>query len=266
MEKTVTFLHSGDMGDLIAGMCAVKEVCERDKAKAVIVIDTTGGFEANPEIISNVIRAQTKGRGLKLHNHGFDFLYPLLKCQPYVADVIKWTKDVKIDINLNAFRIHFANVDKQKKTNNNLVFLHQIAAGLEFGYKGPWLSVFVTDKKHGVVIARSTRFLCSHILYDGIENKVKPDGRFIGTEFEAEVFKDAFGWCPPVAPIHNALDAAKEIATSNTIVVNSTIFYWIAVGLGHPNIIHEFSPDVPCSYFPGQNPPIKYINGRKILK
>ena len=266
MEKTITFLHSGDMGDLIAGMCAVKEVCERDKAKAIIVIDTTGGFEANPEIISNVIRTQTRGNGLKLRDHGFDFLYPLLKCQPYVADAVKWKKDTKIDINLNAFRIHFMNVDKQKKTNNNLVFLQQIAAGLEFGYKGPWLSAFVNDTRHGIVVARSTRFQCSHILYEGLEKNILKNGRFIGTDFEAAVYKDAFGQCPPVAPVHNALDAAKEIVSASTVIVNSTVFYWIAVGLGHPNIIHEFSPDVPCSYFPNQNPPIKYVNGRRILK
>lgn len=266
MEKTITFLHSGEMGDIIASMCTIKEICDRDGVKAKIAIDTTGGLKANPENILRAIKIQTFGNGMRMGDHGYDFLRPLLIKQPYVSDVIKWKDGMNIDINLNSFRLVFLDNNLKKITNQNLVFMHQISNALNFGYKGPWLIAPTNRDREGIVVARSTRYQASHTIYDSLRQNIISQGRFLGTEFEAKVFENAFGYFPKLAHVNNALDAAIEINASKMVVANSTVFYWIAVGLGHPNILHEMSMDLPCSFFPNQNPPIKYIDGNRFFK
>ena len=125
-EKTITFLHSGDAGDIVSSLPAVKEVCERENAKAILVLDTTGGVYCNDDELNEFIRLQNNGRTLKFNNDAFDFLAPLIKMQSYIEDVIKWTKNLnmKIDFNLNKFRKSFCDMEVARKTNQNLVFLH----------------------------------------------------------------------------------------------------------------------------------------------
>lgn len=41
--------------------------------------------------------------------------------------------------------------------------------------------------------------------------------------------------------------------------------YWIAVGLGHENIIHELALDIPTTYYK-DNKNIKYVQGGHFVK
>ena len=62
-DKILTFLHSGACGDCVASMSTVKELCEIESAKAVLVLDPTGGFLCNDDDLNDLIRKQTQGRG-----------------------------------------------------------------------------------------------------------------------------------------------------------------------------------------------------------
>lgn len=269
-EKILTFLHSGDAGDMIAGLGAVKELCEKENAKALLFLDTTGGMTCNSDELNKIIFGQTKGKGLKFNDGGYEFLKPLIEAQTYIAKVEKWTPllQVQIDYNLNEFRRAFVTPEIAKKTNQNLMFLHQNAIGLEFKYNGPWLDIpSDINEKHSIIVARTSRYTSAHGFFAIHETTLKDNAEFIGTDFEYELFKNAFGYQPKRFEVKTALDAAKAIKNSDMLICNGTIFYWIGVGLGHQSIIHELGIDIPTTYFPNQDPPtIRYIEGAHFVR
>lgn len=264
----ITFLHSGDLGDFIAGLCAVKEVCEMRGKKAIMVIDTSGGLTCNSDELNRIVRMQTRGNGLKMREKGWNFIKPLVEFQPYIEKTVMLPdySGGKIDYNLNWFRQKFNDPEAIKKTNQNLVFLHQMACGLDYGYKGEWLKCPEVEKSKKIVVARSTRYQSSHPIYESLDRRLREFGVFIGTKFEFEVFNNCFSFTMEHHDVKDALEAAKEIMSAEVVIFNSSLFYWIAVGLGHKYIMHEFPVDVPCSYFPNQNPPIRYFQGLHFVK
>ena len=65
----------------------------------------------------------------------------------------------------------------------------------------------------------------------------------------------------------DALDAANVIAGSNLFICNSTFFYWVAVGLGHKNIVHELALGACMgSTYYQDLPNIRYIMGNGFVK
>ena len=265
-ENTITFLHSGDSGDIVAGLATVKELCEQKNAKATLVLDTTGGHFCNDDELNNFILLQNNGRNLKFNDAAFDFLVPLIEMQSYIDKVIKWDKDLdlKIDYNLNNFRKSFCDPEVAKETNQNLLFLHQKCVGLEFKYPGPWLTIDkAAEDAPEIIVSRSPRVHSAYAYYASREQVLKSKiTKFIGLDFEYELFEKTFRYKPDRYEVKTAVDMARAIKGSKAVIVNSTLLYWIAVGLGHGNIFHEIAIDVPTSYFPNQKPnTIHYIEG-----
>ena len=270
MDKIFTFLHSGDAGDIIAGLAAVKEICEKENAKALLFLDTTGGYTCNDDELNRIVLAQSRNIGLRFNDKMFDFIEPLISAQPYIAKVEKWNPNVQVDINynLNEFRRKFVDKEIGKLTNQNLVFLHQVAFELNFGYKGAWLFPTDNSTKHGIIISRSSRMQSAHAFFVAHENQFKDQAELIGTDFEYELFENAMQYKVKRLDIeNNALNALNAIANSEIFIANSTLFYWLGVGCGHKNLIHELPLDVWTSYFPNQNPnTIHYLQGLHFIK
>lgn len=260
--RLLNFIHSGDMGDIVAGLASVKEICEKENAKARVFLDTTGGKE------DQLCLRQSQGMGLKFNRKSFDFLRPLIEAQPYVCDCSDYSevKPLTIDYNLNAFRACFFVEEALKKTHQNLVFSHQLACGLDIGYKGPWLTVPECEARRKVLMARSTRYHSSDTLYLVHRKALQEDGAFVGTDLEAACVKDCLRMDLPRAEVKDALDVAKEIRSSEKFLCNGTLAYWIAVGMGHQSICHELGVDIPTTFFPDQNPKIEYVMGNHIMK
>lgn len=273
--ETKTFIHSGDMGDCIAGMAAVKEICERDNAKAKVVLDATGGIYS-PDVI------QMNPLGNKFNLKAAEFIKPLIEAQDYVAEVeidtlgkyYAGTMKDEVDYDLNAFRRCFRDPSVQKKTNLNLEYLQQYALGLDYGYKGGWMDIKVDKEPKGILFCRSTRYQSAHIGYEWMLAQAKRNNtprKFIGTDLEYECLKDCFrGLEPPRVKVSNALELAKEIATSQEIVVNGTLALWIAYAIEHPNITHELAEDIPTTFYrwkEGQkHPNVRYLVGGHFVK
>lgn len=257
--KTLNFLHSGDMGDLIAGLCTVRKICEKEDAKANIVLDMNGG-KHDP-----LIMRQSKGEGLKFNQASYSFIKPLIEEQSFVASVMNWRGGIQIDYDLNKFREIFFNKEALEATHQNLLYSHQYVFGLPMECTGPWLDPIDVPQKRKILLARSNRYHSSDQLY--LVQRGETSMGFMGTDLEARCFKDCTRMEVPRVAITNALDAAKEIAASEKFIVNGTLFYWIALGIGHKNIWHELAVDIPTTYFP--NPDelhLKYCIGGHFLK
>ncbi len=259
--KTLNFLHSGDMGDIIAGLYTVKQICEKEHCKANLFLDTNGG-KHDP-----LIMRQSKGEGQKFNQASYDFLKPLLEVQSFIASVNTWNEflPVSIDYDLNTFRKIFFDMKTIQETNQNLLYSHQYVFGLPMECKGPWLDPIEAELKRKILLSRSTRYHSSDQMY--LIQKGEPSMGFMGTDLEAECFKDCMRLEVPRVEIANALDAAKEIAASEKFLVNGTLFYWIALGIGHSNIWHEVGVDIPTTVFKnGDDLHTKYCIGLHLIK
>ena len=269
-EKLLTFLHSGACGDVIASMSVVKELCEKESAKAIIVLDPTGGLTCNDDELNKLIYAQTQSRGYIFSENQINFIKPLLEAQPYVSKVLSWNANFQMPIDYNLNRMRFALQDQEvcKRTNQNIEFLYQAAFGLEERYNAPWLFVDASDFKldKEILIARSTRYQSAHLWFAIRDKMLRNNSAFIGTKFEHEVFKNALLFEPEFVDCHNsALEAAKAIMSSKLFIANGTLLYWIGVGLGHPNIVNEIAVDIPTTYYKNSKN-ISFIQGGRTFK
>ena len=260
MSSIITFKHSGDIGDIVASLATVKEICERDNCKADFLLDASGG------VGDEFVALQARDGHLKFNEKAAEFVQPLVASQPYINSAKVVNPPIECDINLNRFRQSFITPEVMEKTNQNLLFVHQVAFGLEMGYKGKWLYMKEEDKiPHKFIISRTPRYQSAHLLCDRIA--LDPKAEFIGTDFEWELWKQTFGRYPQGGriPVSDALDAAKHIGGAEQFFSNGTCFYWIALGLGVKQIVHELGCDIWTTYFPNQKPQIVYfIGGRRI--
>lgn len=114
-------------------------------------------------------------------------------------------------------------------------------------------------------IARTPRYTSAHVAIASMENKLMKEGFFLGTEFEHKVFKETFDFAPKYIKTNSALDAACHIAGCSTFVANGTLMYWIAVGLGHQDILHELCNDVWTTFYKNALN-IRYMQGARWVK
>lgn len=267
MDTYLTFLHSGDMGDIVSSLAAVKELCEKQNKKAILYLDTTGGMTCNDDQLNKIISMQSHGKGQKFNDSGYEFLYPMLVVQNYIEDVRKWTPEItidEIDYNLNMFRYAFCDRNIAQMTNQNLMYLHQVACDLKFGWKGPWLQCEKKEFPKKTVIARSCRYQSAAAFFHVYEQAIGEKAYFIGTDLEYAAFCDEIKFPPERYMIENSLDAAILINSMEQCISNGTFFYWVMVGLGK-NIIHELALDIPTTLFKDA-PQIKYVQGMRFIK
>ena len=268
-ERILTFLHSGACGDVIASLSIVKEICERESARALLILDPTGGMKCNDPELNRLITMQTQELGYKFSEGQINFIKPLIEFQPYIAKVELWNEalQVQIDYNLNKMRYMLQDREVLSRTNQNIEFLYQAAFGLKERYNAPWL--FVDEPKQfgkDILIARSTRYQSAHLWFAIRFKQLKDNSAFIGTKFEHEVFENAILFRPDFLDCKNsALEAARYIAGSKLFIANGTLLYWIGVGLGHPQIINEMGVDIPTTYYKNSKN-ISFIQGGKIFK
>lgn len=262
MSGYLTFVHSGDMGDVVAGLGAIRDVCQKEGVKARVFLDTSGGKE-DPYCLR-----QTMGMGLKFNQKCYDFLKPLIEAQPYVVDCndLEWVHPNSVDYNMNAFRALFFDKEALEQTNQNLLFSQQLACGVPLGYTEPWLTVPKKEGHRKVLAARSNRYHSSDALYLIHKKELEEDGAFVGTDLEYSSFKDCTRIEPRRVYVSDALGLAQEIQNSDKFLVNGTLAYWLAVGMGHPNVYHELGVDIPTTLFPNKDKPsVRYFVGNRMF-
>ena len=166
-----------------------------------------------------------------LDDRSVDMLLPLLKCQPFLSKVEKFSNQ-KIDINLDLFR------DLPINFNEDNIRWYSLLTGVHPDLSLP--SIFVKENtmfKNSVVIIRSTRRKNLFINYKFLE-KYK-DLIFIGLKEEyldlkKEVSNLEFYDCK------NFLEMAEIIKSSKFFLGNPSLGYVIAEGLKVPRLLENF--------------------------
>lgn len=84
MAEVVTFLHSGECGDIIASLSTIKLLLGESRV-ARLYLDVTGGMTCNSDQVNKII-----GRPMKFNQAAFDFIKPLIENQDYIESVRIW--------------------------------------------------------------------------------------------------------------------------------------------------------------------------------
>lgn len=230
VEKT--FYHSGDIGDVIYSLQAVK--------------DAGGGHVVLGPHMADIRPAVKPRASLTLAVYAL--LEPLVKAQSFVKSVsfAERTPPGVIDIN------HFRHVEWQRASGfkfKSIVDMSREAIGLpeEYDVNEPWLSVNDPIFAADVVMHRSVRFHGKSFPWEDAVKKYGGSAVFVGLKEEHRQFVQKFGWVPHL-PTTDMLVLSKVIAGCQLFLGNQSAPYSIAEGL-KKRTVQEMSSDSPNCVF-----------------
>ena len=229
---TKTFFHSGDIGDIIACLPAIRQL-------------GGGHLWIGDTVINSRARESMKGAR-------YEALKPLLKAQEYIASVT-WIEerihpdDKRIDHNFSNFRYGTPTCPFQNLAERQADFI-----GVYDLDQSPWLKVSPShDSKNKFVIARSPRYHTSTFPWAKILEQVGDRGLFVGHSEEHDAFRQKFNTNIPFYSTSNLLELASIISGSVQFIGNQSAPMWVAMGLGHPliqeTLMYEANSMVPRS-------------------
>ena len=236
-----TFKHSGDLGDIVYALPTIRAL-----GGGVLYLDVAGGRD------EPACRAQCIDGRTKFSRAGFDFIAPLLRRQPYLAEVAVWSGEA-VDCNLDRFRNKFVDGTARSRTHN-LLDLHLDAFGLPPADPDlAWLECgdpIVLERR--VVVSRSPRMQANFAWFVTRKAVFRDRAVFVGLPKEHEYFEYTFDVSIPYRPVADALEMARIIAGCEMLVANSSFALAVGIGLGHVEIVQELERHQPTTYFEGR--------------
>ncbi len=231
-DKPLVFHHSGDAGDVIYSLAAVKSM-----GGGVYYFSPDNQFPwPSPTRISK------SGQWEQWCAQ----LCPLLDAQPYIwkTDFTK-TMPFSTDVDFNRFRQFY----KTRNPDNfvSLFSLHQRPFGVTCPEDEPWLTADpVVIEGRPIVCARSPRFHNDAFPWHPLIQRYADKMVFVGLageykDFEALAFPSKVPW----HQTSNMLELARAIAGAMVFVGNQSAPLSIAHGLGKNVIVEEWKPGNP---------------------
>lgn len=239
MDIKNTFLHSGNSGDIIASLPAIREFYRKTGIRPILYLRK--GVEAfyYEGAVHPVKNAE--GKSVMLNDAMINMLTPLLKSQDFLEDVKEWT-DEEIACDLD--QIRETNVGMPGLSINRWYFY--VYPDLACDLTKPWLQVPETEKdlaKGKIIITRTERYTNPNIDYSFLK-PYEDELIFSGTMREYNNFCMTFDLNIRKLTITNFLELAQAIKQSRFHITNQTMANQISTGLFHPSILEV------CSFAP----------------
>lgn len=240
---TSVFYHSGDAGDIIASLTAVKAL-------------GGGRLQIGPDIgftdIAEIDIPRCRG-----NEWCFEYLRNLFLLQPYIKSVEHVEKQENVDSNLNVFRKWMRanqkwgtwHVNRNLTGYHSLADAHLMALGVSHSQTEPWLRVdnpWPVDTLP-IVVQRSPRYQNPKFPWKQIVERYGDKIVFVGLNTEHADFCKSFGKCHWFETL-NALEIARLIAGSKLFIGNQSSPFWIAEGLKHKLILEMWDGDPNCHF------------------
>jgi len=233
---SVTFKHSGHLGDIVYALPAMRTIARQCGVRVTLYIpnDVDSGY--GPE------RRHPAGDKM-IDDATFDFVAPLLRSQAYIEAVhFVPGNEIPCDaVNFDAFRGGSVNV----LAGNIKDYYFKIFALLAES-PSRWLkrsgAVHSYAKPYDILIGRSMRYLNQAIDY-GVLAQLDLRIGFIGLESEFTEFRSRFPSLPiEHVPTRHAQDACDRIAEASLFIGNQSVFFAIAEGLQSNRLLEVFEP------------------------
>ena len=231
-NKIITFLHSGQLGDLIYSLASIKEIAKTHKCKLYLQI--------NKPIPEDYVVDSKK---VYISKRSADLILPLLREQNFLETVDVYNNE-EIDVNLDLFR----DIPINLSFYSTRWFSHIL--GININVNDTFLSVKPHKQiKNKIVIHRSPRYRNAFINYEFLNTS--EDLLCIGLEHEFQALRKEiknleFYDC------RNFLEMAEIIQASKFYIGNMSMQYIIAEALKAPRLL-EASPDFPIVFPVGAN-------------
>lgn len=231
------FSHSGDIGDVLASLPAVRQL-------------GGGTYLLQP------YPHRAGGPREPMHQGRANFLLPLLRAQPYITEARFEEKPTGVTHDFTTLRFTTHKNDGQ----DSLADWHGKHVGIAEVDTSPWLQA-IPDKNFvgKVAIAKTLRYTNHEFPWGKIMRRHLGNLVFLGHSNEAHKLLTGARGRLPMARTENALQMASIIAASKLFVGNQSAPLWLAMGLGKLFIAAcwKASPDVRLKNANGQ-----YIFGK----
>jgi hypothetical protein len=228
--------HSGDLGDIIYCLCAL-----RDLGEPVHLFLTTALY--------------TRAR---MTPAAADNIAPLLRAQPYIsgacfAERIKVRRPgveipegrMPVDVNLDIFRKLLPRLDGWI----NLADAQRLSLGLRpCNPYEPWLAVPKPARTFAVLFHRSPRHHNPRFDWKAVAQEYGHCAGVLGSPDEYRALCEEMGRELPHVPTANLLELAQVVAGCELVVANQSCPYAVAEGLKKPTVL-EVYPSVPNCCF-----------------
>jgi hypothetical protein len=228
-----TFKHSGDLGDIIYSLPAVKAL-----GGGVLYLDTSGG-ESDP-----IVRQQTIRGKSKFNQSGYEIIRPLLLEQPYIKDVRVWNGE-PVQYNLDSSRTQMNDM------RASLASLYMRVLGLDERLTNdPWLTLKSPPISLGkpIILNRTARYQAKYHWWEINQRAIIPQAIFVGLEKEHEIFEYTFDCKVYFHKAKDALEIARILAGSQLLIGNQSFVMSIAIGLGTAFMQEIYDSAPNCVY------------------
>ena len=159
-----------------------------------------------------------------------EFLYPLLKLQPYIEGLTLTKPPKGVATDLRKYR-EISEADLSK----HLGLCHAEAAGVEVDLETPWLEGVTPVPRKSIVVGRTPRYRGS--LDYSLLRDYELDTGFVGTFEEYNTFILETGVRPWYLYTDDALAIAQAISGSKLFIGNQSLAFSIAEALKHPRVL-----------------------------
>lgn len=271
MERTLTFLHNCNSGDLICALPGIREAYRKYGKKAIIcqVLDMPGHYMQG--LIHSV--KDEKGVQVTFNRKMFDLMRPLLLAQDYIEDFQVYA-DQKIDIDLSIIRERLVSSDEDPKKTHTIIrgqFVNipnmALPGWTMLAYPPmacniavPWIKVPDGESAFAdyealdpcILINRTERYKNLKVDYSFLK-KYEPDLVFIGTETEHFRFCKDFALDFPRLEVDNFLDLAYALKSCRFFLGNQSFPWNLANAMGVPRILEMFALAPNCQPFVGED-------------
>lgn len=242
----IIFKHGCNVGDLIASLPGIKQVCENLGERALIYQQ----LDVKAIYYEGATHPVTKdGDMVCMNKTMFDMVKPLILSQPYIQDFAEYT-DQRITVDLDVIREKcFVNMPFGMIQSWVMMAYPDMATDLSH----PWIDVKSDPLMEGKILINFTERYRNHGIGYGFLKKYEPHLVFAGTDKEHYLFAMKWGLELPLLKVDNFLDLAQCIKGAKFMAGNQSANWNIANAMGVPRVLEicSFAPN--CQPFVGEN-------------
>lgn len=241
MEIKNSFLSSGNAGDTLASLPAIREFFRKTSIKPILYLRE--GVEAFYYQGATHPVKSAEGKAVMLNDAMINMLIPLLKEQSFLEDVKKWEGE---DIGIDLDQIRETNVGMPGLSINRWYFY--VYPDLACDLTKQWLEVPDTDKDLAngkIIITRTERYTNPNMDYSFLK-PYEDELIFSGTMREYNNFCMSYDLNIKKLTVDNFLTLAQAIKQSRFHISNQTMAFQISTGLQQPRLLEvcTFAPNV----------------------
>jgi len=230
-NKELSFLHSGQLGDLIYSLATIKELSKSHKCRLYIQVE------------KSMLGPHDSSRKTFINKRCGDLILPLLRNQNFL-ETVNIYNDEKIDIDLDLFR----DIPINHCFYSSRWFSH--ICGVNINVENTFLSVKPHALiKNKIIVGRSSRYRNAYINYKFLKNTKNLLCIGLKDEFQdskKDINNLEFHDCK------DFLEMAEIIKASKFFIGNMSFQYIISEALKVPRLL-EASPDYPVAFPVGPN-------------